>query len=157
MSDAPKDHRREELLAYEQGFLTDEERAELEAHLRDCSECQATLERVKRFLPALDKALASVVISDEEMLARVKAQLRAKQAQPAGFFTRMQLAWLVLAAAAASVIFIVVQPLMRQGTSGVVAAPQRPSGVVAAPRRPPEDYVDASPDAGVDAGLEPDR
>ncbi len=147
MTDAPKDHRRQDILLYQQGYLEDDERAELEAHMRDCAACQATMEKVARFLPALQQALTPKLRSSAELLAAVKAQMAAAEKKRARF-TIGPLAWLGLAAAAAGLAFILFQPPPRGSQPDVVHTP-RP-GTVYAPRRP---GWDADGDAGPDAGM----
>jgi anti-sigma factor RsiW len=167
MADTPKHHRQRDLLAYVQDFLDPEERRELEEHMKDCPDCQKTLEEVRRFLPALQKALTPEEVSTAEMWSRVQAEMRnrppVKEKEP--FFTRMRLALAVSGAALATTVLIVLQPLVQQGevgavakrqqqpASGIVAAPHRP-GYVAAPHRPGYEE-DAGPDGGLpeeDAG-----
>jgi anti-sigma factor ChrR (cupin superfamily) len=53
MSDVNNGHRFEEVLAYEQGFLDDDESMEMELHLRGCSECRETLDGVNSWLPEM--------------------------------------------------------------------------------------------------------
>jgi len=142
MSDAPRDHRRQDILLYQQGYLEADERAELEEHLRDCAACQATMEKVARFLPALQQALTPKLRTSTELLAAVKAQMAAAERKPARFpFGRI--AWLGLAVASAAVAFIVLQPSRYEPKPGVVYSPRRPVS-----------DVDAGPDAGTapDAG-----
>jgi anti-sigma factor RsiW len=136
MSDARKDHRRQDILLYQQGYLDDAERAELEAHMRDCPSCQATMEKVARFLPALQQALTPKLRSSAELLAAVKAQMAAVDRKPARV-PFWNLAWLGLAVASAAVAVLVLRP-----------SPQvpRPS-MVYSPHRPGWD-VDAGPDGG---------
>jgi predicted anti-sigma-YlaC factor YlaD len=152
MSDAPKDHRRQDILLYQQGYLDEAERAELEAHMRDCASCQATMEKVARFLPALQQALTPKLRSSAELLAAVKAQMAAAESEKRARFTIGPLAWLGLAVAAAGVAFIVLQPPPRGSQPDVLNTP-RP-GMVYAPRPPGWDQDgDAGPDGGMgDAG-----
>ncbi len=158
MSDVAKDHRLEDIMLYKQGSLTDEERAELEEHLRGCAECQATLEEVTRFLPALQKALVPDEPSAEELLAWGKAQMRARKlaqdAQPARFFTRMRVAVVGFALAGASAIFIAVQALLQPMGPAMVVQSGEDAGsggrVLSAPRPPHKHRPDV--DAGMDAG-----
>jgi anti-sigma factor RsiW len=76
MSDTPKNHRQKDLLAYVQDLLEPNERRELEEHMRGCADCQKTLEEVRAFLPALQKALTPQEMSSEQMWSKVKAQAR---------------------------------------------------------------------------------
>jgi len=147
MSDAPRDHRRQDILLYQQGYLEDAERAELEAHLRDCASCQATMEKVARFLPALQQALTPKLRSSAELLAAVKAQMAAKERQPARF-PFWSFAWLGLAVASAAVAVIVLQP--------AAPKPQQRGGILNSPHRPGWDVDNGGPDvdAGPDAGEE---
>jgi anti-sigma factor RsiW len=159
MSESKKDHRLEDIMMYAQGSLDDQERAELEEHLRGCPECQASLEEVQRFLPALQKALVPDEPSAEELLAWAKARMlekaRAKEAQPAGFFTRMRVAVVGFGLAAASAIVIALQTLVGPGTTPSMAHSEGDAGAnrgyVAAPHGP---EPEVGPDAGPDAGLE---
>ena len=150
MSEVKKDHRRQDILLYEQNLLDEDERRELEEHLRGCVECQATQVTVKRFLPMLHEALRPNELPAEELLARVKAQMRAKKEAPAPFFTRLRVALVGFALAAASTVFIVAQTLPRPlGPAMVVhSKADAGAGVVAAPRPPGWE----GPDAGADAG-----
>ncbi len=151
---APKDHRREDILLYQQNYLDAAERAELEAHMRDCAACQATMEKVARFLPALQQALTPKLRSSAELLAAAKAQLAADERKPARLpLWQPVVAWLGLTAASA-VIFLVLKPGPGPGPgpdiahSGQVDAGQA-GGMVAAPHRPEfEDH-----DAGMDGGM----
>jgi len=153
MSDVAKEHRLEDIMLYKQGALTDAERAELEEHIRGCAECQATLETVTRFLPQLQQALVPDEPSAEELLAWAKAQMREKQAQPAGFFTRMRVALLGFGLATATAIAIAVEALLPGATplmahSDVDAGAR--GGIVAAPHRPEPESVDGGMDGGTD-------
>src|ERR1700722_8235331 len=157
MTDTPKHHRQQDLLAYVQDFLEPAERRELEEHMRGCADCQKTLEEVRAFLPALQKALTPEEISSAEMLARVKAQMRASAPRKEPFFTRMRIALTVGGAAVATTVLIVLQPLLQQGETGAAAKKEQPkSGYGAAPRRA-EEPLDAGPDAGLtpDGGITP--
>jgi anti-sigma-K factor RskA len=162
MTDAPKDHRSQDVLAYKQGFLEGEELAEFEVHLRDCSACQATLERVSRFLPELQQALTTELRSSAEMWAAAQAEFAAKQAKrkvekPRRSLVAVRL-WLSagLAAAAVSVaatIFFVARPLLMAAGPELAVHPgpdagSSHGGVVAAPRRPGWDNVDGGVDGG---------
>ena len=140
MTDAPKDHRRQDILLYQQDYLEADERAELEAHMRDCASCQATMEKVARFLPALQQALTPKLRSSAELLAAVKAQMAAAERKPARF-PFWNLAWVGLAVASAAVAVIVLRPSPPK--------PQPRGGMVYSPHRPGWD-VDAGEDA--DAG-----
>ncbi len=146
MTDAPKDHRRQDILLYQQGYLEPDEKAELEAHMRDCAACQATMEKVARFLPALQQALTPKLRSSAELLAAVKAQMAAAERKPKpARFPFARLAWVGLAVASAAVALIVLQPATRPPQRDIVGAPHPP-------HRPA--HVDAGPDAGdpLDAG-----
>ena len=165
MSDMKKDHRLEDIMMYAEGALTPEERVELEEHMRGCPECQATLETVKQFLPALQKALVPDEQSPEELLAWAKAQLREEERgekRPAGFFTRMRFAMVGFALAGVAAIVIAIEALLPSlepalvAKSGADAGATAHGGYVAAPRRPGWDAVsDAGSvrDGGEDAGL----
>ncbi len=85
MTETKKNHRRQDILLYEQNLLEGDERRELEEHMRDCPECQATLVEVKRFLPRLHEALKPKELPAEELLRRVKAQMETKDAKVAFF------------------------------------------------------------------------
>ena len=155
MSEVPKNHRRQDILLYEQNLLDEDERKELEEHLRGCAECQATQVTVKRFLPMLHEALKPNELPAEELLRRVKAQMREKKEAPAALFTRLRVAVVGFGLAAASTIFIVVQTLLRPMGPGLVvhsgadAGMRAHGGILSSPHRPePEE----SPDAGVDGG-----
>jgi anti-sigma factor RsiW len=151
MTDTPRHHRQTDLLAYAQDFLDPDERRELEEHLQGCADCQKTLEEVRRFLPALQKALTPEEISTEQMWANVQAQMRNRPPAKEPFFTRLRLALAVGGVALATTVLLVVQPLLNQVEPGIAVKPQPRSGYVAAPRRPAE-----APDAGPDAGMPPD-
>lgn len=156
MSDVKKDHRLEDILLYKQGLLEGEELVELEQHLPGCAECQATLETVGQFLPAMREALKPRELPAEVMLARAKAAMRAKKEKPAGFFTRMRVAFVGFALAAASAIAIALQTLLQPAAAplmahtGVDAGAQAHGGIVSAPHRPEPEQ---GPDAGVDGGV----
>jgi anti-sigma factor RsiW len=155
MSEVPKNHRRQDILLYEQNLLDEDERKELEEHLRGCAECQATQVTVKRFLPMLHEALKPNELPAEELLRRVKAQMRAKAEAPAPFFTRVRVAVVGFGLAAASTAFIVVQTLLQPvGPAMVVhSGTDAGAGVVSSPRRPErEENEDAGVDGGMDAG-----
>jgi len=156
MSDAPKDHRSRDVLAYKQGFLEGAELAELEAHLRDCASCQATLERVSKFLPALQQALTTELRSTAELWASAQAEFAAKQRQKKPRRSLLGLRLWVSAAAisAATTIFLVARPLLQAtgpelAHSGADAGAR--AGIVAAPHRPESGSVDAGMDAGMEA------
>jgi hypothetical protein len=56
-----RSHRFEEVLAYEQGCLTDDENMELELHMRNCKDCRDTLETVSDCcLPEMYPAISRV-------------------------------------------------------------------------------------------------
>ena len=119
--------------------------------MRGCADCQKTLEEVRAFLPALQKALTPQEMSSEQMWSKVKAQARDLPPKKEPFFTRMRIALAVSGAALATTVLIVLQPLLQPIESGAVAKKEQPkAGIVAAPRRlEPED-------AGVDAGFASD-
>jgi anti-sigma factor RsiW len=156
MSENAKDHRLEDILLYEQNLLEDEERRELEEHMRGCAECQATLQTAKKFLPMLHEALEPDEPSAEELLARAKAEMRRKAeekaAAPASIFTRMRVAVVGFGLAAASAAFIAAQMLLRSAGPAMVAHGDadagHSNGVMTAPRPQPQ----ASEDGGVDGG-----
>ena len=158
MSDAPKDHRSRDVLAYKQGFLEGAELAELEAHLRDCASCQATLERVSKFLPALQQALTTELRSTAELWASAQAEFAAqklKRKQPRSSLLGLRL-WLSAAAlSAATTIFLVARPLLQAAGPELVVHPAPDAGaragIVAAPHRPESGSVDAGMDAGMEA------
>ena len=155
MADTPKHHRQRDLLAYVQDFLDPDERRELEEHMKGCADCQKTIEEVRKFLPSLQKALTPEEISSQEMLARVKAEMRNRppMEKKEPFFTRMRLAFAVSGAALATTVLIVLQPLLQQVENGAVAKRQQQpaSGIVAAPHRP--GFVPLEADGGPDGGL----
>jgi len=163
MSENPKNHRMQDILLYEQNLLEDDERKELEEHLKDCAACQATVVTVKKYLPMLHEALKPNELPPEVLLARVKAQMREKDrakelasnAQPAGFFTRMRVAMVGFALAGVAAIVIAIEALLPSLEPALVAksgadagAPAR-GGYVAAPRPP---GWDSESDGGEDAG-----
>jgi len=161
MTDVKKDHREEDIIMYEEGFLDAKERAELEEHMRGCPECQATLESVRLFLPALQKALIPEEQSPEELLAWAKAEMRKEEREeekrPAGFFTRMRLTIVGFALAGAAAIVIAIEALLPSlepalvAHSGEDAGARAHGGIVSAPHRP--GWVS---DAVSDAGSEND-
>ena len=148
MSDHPKNHRMEDLLLYEQNLLEEDERKELEEHLRGCAECQATQVTVRKFLPMLHEALRPNELPAEELLRRVKAQMREKGralsdsgteagTSFAAVFTRMRLAILGFALAGAAAIAIAIQALLPSREPALVAKGEdagAPGKRVAAPR-----------------------
>ena len=147
MSDVnDKDHRLEDILAYQQGFLSNEKKAELEQHLRGCEACQRTFKEVSSFLPAMQQALTLNEPSSEEMLAKAMAQIRARPPKPAPFLTRVRLGMLALAATAAGIIFTISQLLSTPAAIPV-------AGIVDSPRPPVANQVDAGSDGGVDGGM----
>jgi anti-sigma factor RsiW len=131
MAENKKDHRLEDALAYQQGFLPADKRAEFEAHLRDCAACLATLERVKVFLPNLQQALTPKLRSSEDLLAAAKAEARDRKmvrerAASRRLSVRARVAVLVAATAAAGgAIFAVARPLFEVVETGAVNAPHR--------------------------------
>jgi anti-sigma factor RsiW len=155
MAETPKHHRQRDLLAYVQDFLDPDERRELEEHMKGCPDCQKTLEEVRKFLPALQKALTPEEISSAEMMARVQVEMRKRPAveKKEPFFTRMRLALAVSGAALATTVLIVLQPLLQQGEVGAIAKKQQKpaSGYVAAPHRPGWEALqaDGGPEGGV--------
>ena len=158
MTDVKKDHRLEEIMMYAEGALTPEERSELEEHMRGCAECQASLETVKHFLPALQRALTPEEQSPEELLAWAKAQMREKEREeaqrPAGFFTRMRVAIVGFALAGAAAIAIAIEALLPRLQPALVAKGEDAgprSGYMAAPHRPGWDQRPVE-DGGGDAG-----
>jgi anti-sigma factor RsiW len=160
-----KDHRLEDALAYRQGFLEGDELAAFEAHLKECPECQATLERVSKFLPALQQALTMEEReSDVEVLAAVRAAAGAAEAsakavvKASGPARRYQRRWAIPAAvalgASAAVFFVLVQPRGGAGPDTIAHQPGEDAGpekrVFAAPHPPPRPKAsDAGPDGGV--------
>jgi len=156
MSDVPRNHRSQDVLAYKQGFLEGEALAEFEAHLRDCTECQATLERVSKFLPALQQALTTELRSTADLWASAQAEFVAqklKRKQPRSSLLGLRL-WLSAAAvSAATAIFLVARPLLQAAGPELVVRPALDAGarggMVAAPHRPGSENVDAGPDGGM--------
>jgi anti-sigma factor RsiW len=171
MSDTPsaakKDHRLEDVLSYKQGFLEGAALAEFEAHLRDCAACQATLESVSRFLPALQQALMPPQRSTEELWAAAQAQFARQQEEkrkPRRNLLALRLWMPAFALSAAAAIFFIARPLLvgagpelvvnpsPDAGADYVAAPRGPvAGIVGSPR-PPNYDADAGPDAGVGSG-----
>jgi hypothetical protein len=76
MSDWTKSHLEEEVLAYEQGFLTDDENMEMEHHMRGCSECQQTLEGVTSCLPEMYPGLEHSTLAKEPRHDVYEAMMR---------------------------------------------------------------------------------
>jgi len=150
-----KDHRLEDALAYRQGFLEGDELAAFEAHLRECPECQATLERVSKFLPALQQALTMEESeSDMEVLAAVRAAAGPAKREKSPLMVRLRAAWAGFALTAAAVAYFVLLPLLRTGGGEVLAGQEQDAGAkssnVAAPQRPPRpEVLDAGPDGGL--------
>jgi hypothetical protein len=76
-----------------------------------------------------------------------------KEAQPAGFFTRMRVALVGFGLAAASAAAIFVQSLLGPAGAPVMAHSGADAGAgkgyVAAPHRPQPETPDAGPDAGL--------
>lgn len=71
-----KRHRSEEdLFMYEEGFLDSPERAEIDVHVESCADCQRKLESIRRFIPALNKALTPAEQSPKELLAWAKKEM----------------------------------------------------------------------------------
>jgi predicted anti-sigma-YlaC factor YlaD len=145
MSDAPKDHRLQDVLAYRQGFLEGPRLAEFEAHLRDCASCQATLEGVSRFLPAVQQTLTTPKLpSTPELWATMQAQSRAQREtkKPRRNLLGLRIGMAAAAVSAAAVIFLVARPLLQgEGPEVVMGAPHPPQS--------------PAPDGGVDAGEVP--
>jgi len=144
MAENKKDHRLEDVLAYQQHFLPPEKRAEFEEHLKTCAACLATLERVKVFLPNLQQALTPKLRSTDDLLAAAKAEARERKLQRErtasrrlGLRARMALLVAALAAAGGG-IFAVARPLFEVADTGVLNSPHRPEA--------------RTVDAGVDAG-----
>jgi hypothetical protein len=63
MSQRNDGHRLEEILAYDQGLLDDDDNAELEAHMRGCSECRATLSEVSESWPETHSPIGTKSLS----------------------------------------------------------------------------------------------
>jgi len=57
MSYETKRHMEEEVEAYEEGLLTDDENMEVELHMRGCNECRATFKGVTGCLPEMNRAM----------------------------------------------------------------------------------------------------
>jgi len=152
MTDIPKHHRQKDLLAYAQDFLEPDEKRELEEHLKGCADCQATLEEVRSFLPAVREALAPPQVSTEELWESAQRAFRRKQAAKAEtkqpFFTWVRVALLAGGAAVAATILVLIQPFQHHPRQRVYYAPRPPGAVL---------VRDAGPDAGppTDAGLAP--
>jgi anti-sigma factor RsiW len=149
MAENKKDHRLEDALAYQQGFLSPEKRAEFEEHLKGCAACLATLERVKVFLPNLQQALTPKLRSTDALLATARAearerQLRRERTASRRLGSRARAALLVAATAAAGgTIFTIARPLFEVVETGGAHSPHRPA-------------PDAGPDGGgVDVGGAP--
>jgi anti-sigma factor RsiW len=156
MTDAPKNHRLEDVLAYKQGFLEGEKLAEFEAHLHDCAACQASLESVSRLLPALQQALMPRERSTEELWASVQAQYAAEQKQkkPRPGLLGLRV-WLSAAAVSAAAAILLVARLLFQVAGPELAVRPGPDagtrahpGIVAAPHRPGSESVDGGMDGG---------
>jgi len=71
-------HRYDDALAYVQDHFTAAEKAEFEAHLATCAECQQSVALARKLLPALQEALELTLLkeealSTEALLANVRA------------------------------------------------------------------------------------
>lgn len=97
----------EDLLApYLLGALEPEERARVEAHLDECSECQAELENLSAAVLALD--LASAEAPPPDLRGRVMTQIKpAEVIQLPARRTRWRLGWVAAAVVAALASFAV--------------------------------------------------
>jgi len=152
MNENKKDHRMEDILLYEQNLLEPDERTELEEHMPGCAECQATLAKVKHYLPVLKLALQPNELPAEELLRRAKAQVEANKEKPLAKVLRFRRLRVVASGfALAGAAAIAVQSLLPSLEVAMVAKGDpdagKKSGILAAPRRPP-----MVGDAGLDGG-----
>jgi anti-sigma factor RsiW len=157
MSETKKDHRMQDILLYEQNLLDEDERKELEEHLPGCAECQATLVKVKHYLPLLKQALEPNELPAEELLRRVKAQMQAKKGAKVLPFRRARVAVAGFALAGAAAAAIAVQSFLPSLETAMVAKGDQDagakSGTVAAPRRPQRGDGGADGGSGMDGGI----
>ena len=83
MRDSPP-HKLDELVAYVYGEATPEERAAFEAHLGDCPDCRADVERLRRLLPyahaQLRKPLDTSVDGMMRLMEAAERELQATRA-----------------------------------------------------------------------------
>jgi predicted anti-sigma-YlaC factor YlaD len=130
MADKLKIHeeRLEQLMEYYAGDVAGEARAELEAHLEGCQECQTTLKQAKEVLPFAEAYLAfKPKRTIDEQVARFEAMWaerdRVKEREP-----RRWGLWLGLALGAATAVVVAIAWL-RQGSvvhpGQEIYAPQR--------------------------------
>jgi hypothetical protein len=88
------------LLLYLDGDLGDADRDELEAHLAECEECRAELERVRATERAVDVALGEVEAGDTEALRRIRSGVTRARRLRAGTRPAVRLRTTVLLGAA---------------------------------------------------------
>jgi anti-sigma factor RsiW len=130
MRDSPP-HKLDELVAYVYGEGTPGERAAFEAHLGDCPDCRADVERLRRLLPyahaQLRKPLDTSVDGMMRLMEAAERELQATRAEKDASRARRRpwiLAGATLAlAAAAAAVFLLVHPVKKPRDD--VAAPRR--------------------------------
>jgi anti-sigma factor RsiW len=118
-------HRFEDALGYVQDFLAPAEKADFEAHLATCAECQESVAFARVFVPALNQALtAPAQLTNAQLLAMVRAEdaRRVAAKTQRGWLARN---WGKLALGAAVFIAVVAVDLYveNHGHGDVIAAP----------------------------------
>jgi anti-sigma factor RsiW len=126
MPDKPGSHdaRLEQVMAYDGGDLSGEERAEFESHLAGCEECQRALAQAKQALPMAEAMAAfEPKRTIDEQVARFDEMVRRKRAREAvELRSRQRRLWIsfaVAAAVAAAVAWVFVRVI------GSTVSPER--------------------------------
>jgi anti-sigma factor RsiW len=127
-------HRSDEITSYLSETLEPEVRAELEAHLESCEECQAETEAQNALFAQVNEALVvkpkhtidEQVARFEKIVAAERAQKRLKVRHK----LRRRLLWQIpVGVAVAAMLAVVAAQLLR-------APAQRPDQIMAAPHKP---------------------
>jgi anti-sigma factor RsiW len=141
MSERPP-HKLAELTAYVYGRDTPEQRADFEAHLQTCAECQADLERARRLMPyaneLLQKPPDTSVDGMMRLMERAEREIKTERAERRARKAHRRpwiLAGATLAAAAAAALLLLYS---LSNPSHIYAAPPRPGidGGLAGAKRP---------------------
>jgi len=126
-------HKLAELTAYVYGRATPAEREAFEAHLRDCPDCLADLERVRRLLPYANARLReppdTSIDGIMRLMERAEREIKADRAESRARRVRRR-PWIfagatLAVAAAAAAALLLLHPV--ENPAYIVAAPPKPT------------------------------
>jgi anti-sigma factor RsiW len=127
-----ENHRLVELTAYVYGTATPEERAAFEAHLKECPDCPADLERVRKLLPQANDLLRKPPDTSVEGMMRLMDRAE-RELKAGGFPPEKRVSpwlWGATAVTLAAVLAVTAFLMMRLQSSSkdTVFVPERVDG-----------------------------